>query len=83
MLCEGYLRDRRFHLTLDPCERMTIQERQVYRWLAEGADTKEIADRLELGESAVEAYRVQIVRQLRLDGSSELLLSAVCRRLVA
>lgn len=83
MLRESFLRDRRFQPCLDPHEEMTIQERQIYRWLAEGLGTKEIAARLELTESVVEAYRAQIMRELRLGSSSELLLSAVRRGLVA
>lgn len=83
MLRESFLRDRRSKPSLDPHEQMTIQERQIYRWLAEGLGTKEIAARLELAEGAVEAYRVEIMRELRLGNSSELLLSAVRRGLVA
>jgi DNA-binding NarL/FixJ family response regulator len=83
MLHESFLRDPRSKPSLDPHEQMTIQERQIYRWLAEGLGTKEIAARLELAEGAVEAYRVQIMRELRLANSSELLLSAVRRGLVA
>jgi DNA-binding NarL/FixJ family response regulator len=83
MLREGFLRDHRLQPGVDPHERMTIRERQVYQFLAEGASTKEIASCLRLSESVVEAYRSQIMRELRVGNSSELLLSAVRRGLVA
>ena len=57
-------------------ETLADRELEVFQLLGRGKGTKEIADRLNLGESTVETYRARIKGKLNLRSAAELYLRA-------
>ena len=57
-------------------ETLADRELEVFQLLGRGKGTKEIADRLNLGESTVETYRARIKDKLNLRSAAELYLRA-------
>jgi DNA-binding NarL/FixJ family response regulator len=56
----------------EPLERLTAQERELLRLVAEGYSSKEIGRKLFLARSTVDTYRSQLMQKLGLSHRSEL-----------
>lgn len=63
---DAYLRKQRGEETLNDYDRLSEREQQVFRLLAEGHSTVEIADLLFVSPKTVEKHRASIMRKLDL-----------------
>ncbi|GAA5185667.1 response regulator transcription factor [Niveibacterium umoris] len=59
---------------------LSVREKEVLAFIAEGLSSKEIAQRLDLSVRTVETHRLNIKRKLELDGSAALARFAVERK---
>ena len=60
-----------------PVELLSDRELQVFRWIARGFGTRQIAEKLGLSIKTVETYRENIMRKLDLQSGSELVRHAI------
>ncbi|MBI4348589.1 MAG: response regulator transcription factor [Elusimicrobia bacterium] len=60
-----------------PVELLSDRELQVFRWIARGFGTRQIAEKLGLSIKTVETYRENIKRKLDLQSGSELVRHAI------
>ncbi|MBI4424321.1 MAG: response regulator transcription factor [Elusimicrobia bacterium] len=60
-----------------PVELLSDRELQVFRWIARGFGTRQIAEKLELSIKTVETYRENIKRKLDLQSGNELVRHAI------
>ncbi len=58
---------------IDPYERLTTREREVFQLLAEGHANKEVAERLSIGVRTVETHRANIMDKLNVHTSAEMI----------
>jgi DNA-binding NarL/FixJ family response regulator len=76
-LC-GTLRERlgdlatRLDLPRSPLERLSLRERQVLQFVAEGRTAADIAERLHLSPKTVETYRARVLHKLGLHSTAAL-----------
>jgi signal transduction histidine kinase/DNA-binding NarL/FixJ family response regulator len=70
LLLQGYRDAER--RAVENIERLTAEERDLIRLLAEGYSSKEIGDKLHLARSTVDSYRSELMQRLALDHRSEL-----------
>ena len=59
------------------CTSLTMREREVLQLVAEGHDTKAIADRLHISPKTVLAHRGNLMRKLDIDSTNGLILYAL------
>jgi len=62
--------------------KLSSREREVLQLIVDGKSTKEIADRLSLSENTVGAHRANIMRELGIHRTAELVVYAIRKRLV-
>jgi len=62
---------------LPPHDLLTLREREVLRYIANGKSNKQIARELVLSVRTVETHRLNIKRKLAIDGQAELIKFAV------
>ena len=62
---------------------LSVREREVLKWIAEGLSTKEIATRLDLGAKTVETYRRRLMLKLGCSRATELVRYALREGIVA
>jgi DNA-binding CsgD family transcriptional regulator len=67
----------------DPLQVLSAREFEVFRLLAEGRSTEEIAERLFLSHKTVANYATQIKQKLGVSTSVELLRLALKHRIVS
>ncbi len=65
-----------------PLERLSVRERQVMQFVAEGRTSAEIAQRLEISPKSVETYRARVLGKLGLENTAALIRFAVEHGLV-
>ena len=65
-----------------PRRELTLREREVLQWIAEGKTNKDIATALKLSVYTVEAHRGKIMEKLNLHSSGELVRFAVRNGLI-
>ncbi len=63
--------------TVDPFERLSEREREIFQLVAEGHANKEIAELLHLSANTVETHRAHVLEKLGLHNAAELVLYAV------
>jgi DNA-binding NarL/FixJ family response regulator len=63
--------------TVSPVEQLTDRELEVFTWIGQAKETKEIAQRLNMSAKTVEAHRAAIKRKLKLKTGPELTRHAV------
>ena len=61
---------------------LTGREKQILAHIADGLDSKEISERMEIGKRTVDTHRSQITRKLRLKTAAELIAYAVRNKLL-
>lgn len=64
-------------LSAHPVELLSDRELQVFRWIAKGIGTRQIAEKLTLSIKTVETYRENIKRKLDLQSGNELVRYAI------
>ena len=64
--------EKRTALELALTERLSIREREVFRYAAAGLGNKEVADRLSISEATVKVHLTHIFQKLGLRGRGEL-----------
>ncbi len=62
---------------IDPFERLSEREREIFQLVAEGHANKEIAELLHLSGNTVETHRAHVLEKLGLHNAAELVLYAV------
>jgi DNA-binding NarL/FixJ family response regulator len=72
---------RRDSADVQPLERLSDRELQVFRLIGQGRSVKDIADELFLSPKTVETHKEHIKRKLNLDSSNDLLRYAIEARL--
>lgn len=79
-----YVFERSFSPTTEDCSPMplTVREIEVVQLVAKGLIAKEIADRLNLSTHTIYTHRKNIMRKLKINTASELVLYAVNNGLV-
>lgn len=68
--------------TADPYESLTAREREVFRLIAEGLTTKEIARRLDISVKTAENHRGRVLDKLAVRNTAELVRFALRKGLV-
>jgi two-component system, NarL family, response regulator NreC len=66
----------------DPYETLTVRERQIFRLIAEGVATADIATRLGISPRTVETHRTHLMRKLGLRTQGDLVRYSLQRGLV-
>jgi NarL family two-component system response regulator LiaR len=66
----------------DAYDRLTDREREVFKLVAEGKTTREIASMLFVSPKTVEAYKTSMMNKLNIHGKTELIKFAVRRRII-
>ena len=61
---------------------MTDREREVFKLVAEGKTTREIAGMLFVSPKTVESYKTSMMNKLNIRGKTELIKFAVRRRII-
>ncbi|MEM6321143.1 MAG: response regulator transcription factor [Bacteroidota bacterium] len=79
-----YVFERSFSPTVEDCSPMplTVREIEIVQLTAQGLIAKEIANRLNLSTHTVYTHRKNIMRKLKINTSSELILYAVNKGLI-
>ncbi len=62
---------------IDPYDRLSEREREIFQLVAEGRANKQIADLLHVSAATVETHRAHILEKLGLHNAAELVLYAV------
>ena len=66
----------------DAYDRLTDREREVFKLVAEGKTTREIAGMLFVSPKTVESYKTSMMNKLNIRGKTELIKFAVRRRII-
>jgi DNA-binding NarL/FixJ family response regulator len=66
-----------------PLEHLTVRQREILQLIAEGKNTKEIADTLQISVKTVEAHRLQLMARLNIHDVAGLVRYAVRTGLVS
>ncbi|TAK43791.1 MAG: response regulator transcription factor [Betaproteobacteria bacterium] len=64
-------------LPRSPLERLSLRERQVLQFVAEGRTSAEIAERIHISPKSVETYRARVLQKLGLENTAALVRFAV------
>lgn len=67
---------------LDPFNSLSLREKEVLKFTAEGCTTKKIAEKLYLSVSTVKSYRINLMKKLRVKDTASLIMVAVLNRLI-
>ncbi|HOB98669.1 MAG TPA: response regulator transcription factor, partial [Verrucomicrobiota bacterium] len=68
--------------TTDPVAKLTPRQREILQLLAEGGSAKQVADKLQISTRTVEFHKYQMMEELGLHNSAELLHFAIKHGLV-
>ena len=66
-----------------PDETLSVREREVLKLVAEGATSKEIADKLHISARTVDHHRRSLIEKLNLKSTTELIRYAISRAYIA
>ena len=79
-LIEDYLQQTKDE---DPYDQLTAREREIFKLIAEGHTSREIADMLFLSPRTVQGHRLKIMEKLNLHNRTELIKYAMRKGLVS
>jgi two-component system, NarL family, response regulator NreC len=79
-LIEDYLQQNKDR---DPFDQLTAREREIFKLIAEGHTSKEIADMLFLSLRTVQGHRLRIIEKLNVHNRTELIKYAMRKGLVS
>lgn len=68
--------------TVDPYERLTSREREIFQLVAEGNSSVDIANRLSISPRTAEAHRANVIRKLGVSSQLDLIRYAFARGIV-
>ena len=74
---------RREAVPVNPLDRLTPRQREVLQLIAEGATTKEIARKLDIGQKTAETHRAQLMQELDIHEIAGLVRFAIRHGLVS
>lgn len=78
VVIEGYLHPRQDHnLSAISLDLLTAREREILQLIAEGLTTKEIAQRLNLGDRTIETHRQKLMNKLNISNVAQLIKFAI------
>ncbi len=77
------IRDYLKGVTKDPFDRLTAREREIFKLVAEGHTSREIADKLFISLKTVLGHRTKIMEKLDLHNRSELIKYAIRKGLIS
>jgi len=83
VMLDDYVRQRREKGFVDRYDTLSEREREVFQLVAEGRSNKEVAELLSLSVATVETHRAHILQKLALHNTTELVLFAVRRGIIA
>jgi DNA-binding NarL/FixJ family response regulator len=82
VLVEDYMRRLQQRGLTDSYHLLTDREKEVLQLLAEGRSNKEVASLLDLGLSTVETHRANLMQELNLHNTAEIVLYAVRKGII-
>ena len=76
------LEDYRRQVEKEPYDRLTEREREVFRLIADGHTSREIADMLFISLKTIHNHRAKIMKKLNIHNKSELIKYAILKGLI-
>jgi DNA-binding NarL/FixJ family response regulator len=68
--------------TQDPYQQLTDREREVFKLVAEGRTTREIAETLVVSPKTVEWYKTNLMNKLNIHNKTDLIRLAIRKRVI-
>jgi DNA-binding NarL/FixJ family response regulator len=82
ILVEDYQQEVNLRKELDPYKQLTDREREILKLLAEGHNTREIADMLAISPKTVEGHKTNLMNKLDLHNRTDLIKYALRKGII-